>query len=1403
MRSSRESFCLFRSMSNRFCHIHNHTEYSLLDGANRIPQMVKRAKELGMDSLAISDHGVMFGVMEFYMECQKAGIKPLLGVEAYVSPHGHKAAKVAEGKSTYHLLLLAKDVEGYRNLCKLSSIAALEGYYYKPRVDHDLLRAHSKGVIATSACLGSEICQHLLNGEYDKAQYTAGMYKEMFGEGNFFIELQDHRLKEQAQIKDDLIKISRELKLPLVATNDAHYLCKGDSKPHDVLLCIQTGELVANEKRMKFETDEFYLKSPDEMDALFADTPDALEHTGMIADMCNVELGKQRANMPQPEVPEGVSNEDYLRELCERGLKDRMKDPELSIERLNYELSVIEKTGFGDYFLLVREFANATRDRGIYFGVRGSAAGSLVSYCLGITDVDPIEYDLTFERFLNPERISMPDIDMDFEDARRDEIIKYVTEKYGKDHVAQIVTFGTLGAKAAIKDSGRVLGYAPYETDQICKTIPTVPGMTIDKAFAEIAEFRQMVQADPRKAELVEVAKSVEGMARHCGVHAAGVVISREPLVEHVPLYRSNEGLPVTAYEMGILEKIGLLKMDFLGLSNLTVLAKCVEHIERGSATALQAVGKAGFQPAESEVVKKQGSHLPHWTADGATYHVVFRLADAVAVDVQEQWKQEREELERKHADGKLSNLQRVELKRLHSNKVSGYLDSGYGSCLLRDTGNAELVQKALLHFAGNRYELLAHAVMPNHVHVVVRPNEGHELSEIVHSWKRFTAREINKKLGKSGEVWRSEYYDRIIRDEKEFETTVKYVLENPEKANLTNWPFVGRGLKTPDTYRLKTGATFDIQKINDGDEKTYEMLARGETTGVFQLEGGGMTRYVTQLKPNSIRELAAMVALYRPGPMEHIPAFIDTKFKRREATYLDERMRPILEETYGIIVYQDQVLKLVQAIAGFSLGKADILRRAMGKKDAKAMADMKAEFMAGTAERHIAAKDAEKIWELLLPFAGYAFNKAHAVCYSILAYQTAFLKANYTIEYMAALLAVYRSKEDRVTAFIEECRKLKIPVLQPDVNASQLDFTIEDGEKGKRSIRFGLAAIKGVGEGIVEAIIKERAENGPFTHLYEFCDRTKPFGVNKTAVEALVKAGAMDSIDRNRRKLLDKVEAALQFADLANRDRLAGQDSLFGGASQEETTSHQHYPMLPEADMYTRTEILSMEKEVMGIYVSDHPLRGLERVLKMNSSHQCGAIEEIPEGSYVKFAGVIAALRTIVTKSSGEKMASLVIEDFTGQATCIVFSKVYQKLREILVKDSVVQLTGYVMHRERGSEKSIEIRVEDIKPVDPGFDFGPPDPGGSSSPMPPKLARITVGRATTIQLTELRKILEKYPGDYEVQLQILPEDSYPPIYPGKHIRPTDAFIAEVKAAMRADIEISDQLAAPNLSIVA
>lgn len=1168
-------------MARTFCHIHNHTEYSLLDGANRIPEMVARAKEMDMEALAITDHGVMFGVMEFHMECQKQGLKPLIGMEAYVAPGGFQKKGNGEEKDSFHLLLLAKDMGGYRNLCKLATISALQGYYYRPRIDHDLLRQYSQGLISTTTCLGSEVNQHLLKGEYDKAQYIAGMYAEMFGEGNYFVELQDHRLTEQATVREGLLRISKELKLPLICTNDAHYLCKTDAQPHDVLLCIQTGAQVADEKRFKFTTDEFYLKSTDEMSAIFSETPEALENTMMIADMCDVQLGKQRANMPDPDLPQGETSKSYLRKLAFEQLAKRLPNaPEdVYIPRLEYELDVIEKTGFESYFLLVREFAEFARQKGIYYGVRGSAAGSLASYCIGITDIDPLEYDLTFERFLNPERVSMPDIDMDFEDARRDEVIRYVTEKYGQDHVAQIVTFGTLGAKAAIKDCGRVQGYSPQETDKICKTIPNVPGMTIEKALKESIEFRQMFDGDPRVKSLVETAKTVEGISRNCGVHAAGVVIAKEPLVEHIPLYRGNDGQPITAFEMGILEKIGLLKMDFLGLSNLTVLARAVEHITASGAPA--ACG---------------------WT-----------------------------------------------------------------------------------------------------------PEQG-------------------------------------------------------------------------------------ILAIPLDDAKSYEMLGRGETVGVFQLESGGMTRCVKDLKPQSVRELAALVALYRPGPMEHIPRFTNTKFGRVEPQYLHEKMISILEETYGVIVYQDQVLKLVQALAGFSLGKADILRRAMGKKDKKAMDSMQVEFGEGCAKNGIGDDVAKKVWELLLPFAGYAFNKAHAVCYAMIAYQTAFLKANYPVEYMAALLGVYRDKEDRVVSCIEECRRMKIAVVPPDVNKSGLDFTIEasqasKGKNGKDShgsvIRFGLAAIKGVGEGIARGLIAERAEHGPFIHLFEFADRMKPHGINRSVVEALVKAGALDSIDGNRKKHLDMVDAAVAFADNANRNRLAGQDSLFEGGGD---TSAPSYPALPEPEALGRAELLALEKEVLGIYVSDHPLRGYERSVQRAATHTCASIAELEEGTQVKLAGVIAGMRTAISKQSGKRWATLMLEDFTGQVPVTAFPATFERLNEHLVKDTVVEMSGVVSHRERmggGGDKTIEVRLEDIKPMDQL------SLEGMASSTSAGTLVIKVHRATRPQLRELYDVLRGFPGDFEVLIQIAPKDTHLPIYVPIAVAPTPNLREAVKKTLsHADTEI-------------
>ncbi|MDI9639885.1 DNA polymerase III subunit alpha [Kamptonema cortianum] len=1153
-----------------FVHLHNHTEYSLLDGANRISDMVARAKAHDMPAIAITDHGVMFGCMEFYFECKKQGIKPILGMEAYVAPGGLGVKQKGEERDSFHLLLLARNLEGYKNLCKLHTTAALEGFYYRPRVDHEILRAHAKGLISSTTCLGSEVNQALLEGNYDQAQYIAGMYKEMFDEGCYFVELQDHGLPEDKIVNEQLVKIARELKLPLVVTNDAHYLCKEDADPHDVLLCIGTSSQRDDPKRFKFTGEEFYVKTPDEMSRLFPDYPEAMENTLLFAEMCDLELGSSRALMPEPDLEPGHTSMSYLRHLAEKGLKDRVKSPDDSyFERLNYELGVIEQTGYETYFLLVREFAEFTRNQGIMFGVRGSAAGSLVSYTVGITDVDPVSYDLTFERFLNPERVSMPDVDMDFEDARRDEVIRWVTEKYGKDRVAQIITFGTLGAKAAIRDTARVMGIPPQDADRIAKTIPTGPGWSIQKSLDEVAEFRQIYKSEPRTRDLVDTARRIEGLSRHAGVHAAGVVIAQEPLSDYVPLYRSADGQPVTAYEMGILEKIGLLKMDFLGLSNLTVLARTIEHI------------------------KKTHSHLTE-----------------------------------------------MELATDHPVVVGG------------------------------------HSAIP-------------------------------------------------------FE-----------------------------------------------DERTYEMLSAGETVGVFQLESAGMRRNIIELKPQNVRELAAMVALYRPGPMEHIPRFVSNKFGRTKIEILDPKMEPILAETYGIIVYQDQVLKLVQALAGFSLGKADILRRAMGKKDREVMDAMKAEFLEGCEANGVQKATATKVWELLLPFAGYAFNKAHAVCYAILAHQTAYLKAHYPVEYLAGLLSVFRDKEDRVTTFIEEARRSQIPVLPPDVNTSDLDFTIEQVEVGKgkkkksvAGIRFGLGAIKGVGEGLAQAIVNER-ESEPYSHLFSFCERLRPFGLNRTALDALIRAGALHSVDPNRNKLLNALEGALVFADNAQRQKMVGQDTLFGEAA-EISLELPHLPDVPAPD---RTDLLKMEKETMGIYVSDHPLRGYEHTLRSKATHSCAAIAEIEDVVKVSVAGVLTQVSIRPTQKTGSLIARVTLEDFTGQVSAFTFGETVNKYAHLLEKDKVVVLKGRTKFDERSqaTERRAEVQIFEVEDVGAPLELAQ-DPSVAGSVF------VQVTSATVTQLERFKELVHSSPGEYEVIVKFGKGNNAEPLVLLNRVNATDELIRAIE----------------------
>lgn len=1168
-------------MCQSFCHLHNHTEYSLLDGAAKIPAMVKRAKEMGMSSLAISDHGVMFGAMEFYFECVSQGVKPIIGMEAYVAPQGIANRGVKEARDSYHLLLLAKNEEGYRNLCRLHSIAALEGYYYRPRIDHDILRRHAKGLVGSTTCIGSEVNQALLEGDYDKAQRLAGMYKEMFDEGSFVVELQDHGLPEQKVMAEGLVRIAKELKLPLIATNDSHYLCKSDAEPHDVLLAIGTGALLSDPGRFAFKGSEFYLKSQEEMAGLFPSHPEALENTAMIAAMCDLHIDPNRNLMPTPELGGGHTPTTYLRYLAEKGLKERMpaSTRSLAAERLEYELGVISRCGFESYFLLVREFASFTRGSGIMFGVRGSAAGSLVAFCIGITDVDPIAYDLTFERFLNPERISMPDIDMDFEDQRRDEVIRWVTERYGKEHVAQIVTFGTMKAKAAIRDAARVMGFPPADANKVAKLIPEGPKVTIESALKEINEFRDLVNSDERIASLVNTAKSIEGIKRHCGVHAAGVVISSTPLTDTVPLTKGADGQAVTGYEMGILEKIGLLKMDFLGLSNLTVLARTIENISKS------------VQMEEGKVIQD-------------------------------------------------------------------------------------------------------HPVLQHGIH----------------------------------------------------------------------------------------GIPLD-------DQKTYDMLGRGETVGVFQLESGGMRRNIIELKPRDVGELAAMVALYRPGPMNEIPRFINCKFERQPIEYLHPLMEPILKETYGVIVYQEQVQKLAQTLAGFSLGKGDVLRRAMGKKKKSELDKMMPEFFAGCEERGVSREIAQQVWDLLIPFADYAFNKAHAVCYAILAYQTGYLKANYPVEYLAALLDCYRDKEDRVIAFIEECRRLRIEVLPPDVNKSDVHFSIEM-VNGKEAIRFGLAAIKGVGEGLVSRILEERDVNGPFTHLFEFCERTRAYGMNKGALEALIEAGALSSLNPNRGTLLANMDAGLVHADMQIRNKLAGQDSLFEDSGDEHGTA---YPRLPEEAPPSRSEVLAMEKKVMGIYVSDHPLRGMQRALAKHATHSCAQLTDLETDGRITLAGLLSAADHRASKKTGAMMARLVLEDLTGQVNCLVVGKSYDRNRGSLERGSVVVISGSVKHEERPgqTEKETTFFVNDVTAL--------PRSAAQEFVVDPNLdgcLRVEVRRATKSQLAAFRALVQGNPGSHEVVVEIHGSQQTGPIVLLDRIHATADIVRKLRNTLDdCEVEVMGRLA--------
>ncbi len=1059
--------------SKNFVHVHCHSEFSLLDGANRLPHLIKRAAEMEMPALAITDHGVMYGVADFYMKCKANGVKPILGVEAYVAPRTHKDKQPRIDQAAYHMVLLAKNLTGYNNLLKLTTIAAIDGFYYKPRIDRDLLIQYHEGIIATSACLGSEINNALMKGEYEKARDAAGFYRDLFGEGNYYIELQNHNLPEQALVNVDLLKIAKELKLPVICSNDVHYLGKQDADAHDILLCIGTGSVVSDPNRLKYASQEFYLKSEQEMRDIFPQHQGAVEQTLEIAEKCNVELEFGRCPMPSPGIPEGVTPHQHLTNLSYEGMERRYngKPSQEVKDRLEYELGIIEKTGFSQYILIVRDFAEFARESGIFYGVRGSAAGCLASYLVDVHDIDPVEYGLTFERFLNPERIAMPDVDMDFEDSRRQDVIEYVTKKYSPQQanpvearVAQIITFGTLASRAVLKDAGRALGMPSAETEKLCKMIPTIPvGMTIDKTLEANPEFRNAYERDPNAKTLIDTAKRLEGISRHASVHAAGVMISHNPLVEYTPLTRSADGGYVTQYSAGTLETIGLLKMDFLGLINLSILGQAIHNIK-------------------------------------ATH-----------------------------------------------------------------------------------------------------------------------------------------------------------------------------------------GVEIEVQKIPLDDKKAFELLGNGECVGVFQLESPQMRRYIQELKPSNVRDLAAMVALYRPGPMAHIPQFIKCKHGLEKIKYPHPWLEDLLKETYGVIVYQDQVMRIAQIISGYTLGQADLLRRAMGKKKKEEMAKQRENFLAGAKVKGVDEKVADNIFNLLEPFAGYAFNKAHAVCYAMLSYQTAYLKAHYPVEYMAALMACYIEKSDKLVSCMEDCKRMNIAVLPPDINKSSADFSVEGS-----AIRFGLVAIKNVGRVAVDSIIRVREQGGAFTSLSDFCFRVmaeEGTGVARGVIETLIHTGAFDQFAQHkaRRALVHILDDACQIAVKAQKEKKSGQGSMmdmFGG-DDDSSAAMEEIP-IPNIPEYPSEQLLNFERELLGVYISDHPLHAHIQTFERQRVTKIVELAEIPDRTEVFLGGIITATKPFTSKRSGELMVFFTLEDITGSVSCTMFASNYASYRDLIEKDKIVILKGKASYRER-----------------------------------------------------------------------------------------------------------------------
>jgi DNA polymerase-3 subunit alpha len=1050
----------------KFTHLHVHSHYSLLDGLSKIDPLLDRAKELGMDSLAITDHGVLYGAIEFYKKAKAKGIKPIIGCEMYVAQERMTDKRPNIDDKRYHLILLAKNEKGYKNLVKLVTKAHLEGFYYKPRIDNELLAKHSEGLICSTACIAGRIPRLIVAKKLDEAEALAQRYQQMFGKDNFYLEIQDHpHIPEQKIVNEALISMSKKYGIPLIATTDSHYLMPDDAEAQDILMLINTGARADDPERATIKADDFSLKSPDQMAEAFKDVPEAIENTQKIADMCNLEFRLGETKLPFYKVPNGKTPDEYLEELAKEGLKKRFKNPGKELtDRLSYELSVIKQTGFASYFLIVQDFVNWAKSQRIVVGPgRGSAAGSLVSYATNITNVDPIKNGLLFERFLNPERISMPDIDLDFTDRRRDEVIEYVSSKYGKDRVAQIITFGTMAARAVIRDVGRALGLSYSYCDQIAKMIPF--GFSLQECLDKVDEFKNLYETDEEAKRLIDLGKKLEGVARHASTHACGVVISKDPLTDLIPLQyptQTEQGI-VTQYEMHSIEDLGLLKMDFLGLKNLTIIEDTLARI---------------------------------------------------------------------------------------------------------------------------------------------------------------------------------------------------YVLRDKLKIDMDNIP--------------------------QDDEKTFKLLQKAYTTSVFQLESDGMKRYLKELKPTEFEDIVAMVALYRPGPMQFIPEYIARKHKKKEIEYLHPKLKPILEKTQGICIYQEQLMQIARDLAGFSLGEADVLRKAIGKKIEKLLKEQEEKFIKGVENNGIDRKIGIKLWQWVLPFAQYGFNRSHSAAYATIAYQTAYLKANFPVEFMASVLTSEKGDVERIALLIEECKRMNIEVLPPNINESLKNFTVVENNQ---KIRFGLRAVKNVGENVIDVITAEVKQNGKFESVADFLKRVNSKDLNKKSLESLIKAGAFDEFEE-RNKLLSNLEKLLEYSKEHHKNKTNGQKGLF------ETAKFSNNITLEPSAAATSFQRLSWEKELLGLYVTSHPLEDYKELLKRKAS-PLETLQSAYSKQRIRVGGIISSIKKIITKT-GKPMLFVKLEDLTDKAEVVVFPSVIERNPTALQENKIVFVLGRVDHRDN-VPKVIADEIEEI----------------------------------------------------------------------------------------------------------